>query len=39
MIGLIFGVTLISDFLTAHQSVIRIIGGFLISGYGAFEKT
>ena len=33
----VFGITLISDFLTAHQSVIRIIGGVLISGYGALN--
>ena len=32
----VFGITLISDFLTAHQSVIRIIGGSLILVYGVF---
>lgn len=26
----ILGITIISDFLTAHQSVIRVLGGFLI---------
>ena len=26
----VFGITVISDFLTAHQSIIRIVGGFLI---------
>ena len=33
----VFGITLISDFLTAHQSVIRIIGGLLIAGYGVLN--
>ena len=26
----VFGITVISDFLTAHQAIIRVIGGFLI---------
>ncbi len=33
----VFSITLISDFLTAHHSVIRVIGGFLILGYGALN--
>ena len=33
----VFGITLISDFLTAHQIVIRVIGGFLILCYGALN--
>lgn len=36
----VFGITMISDFLRAHQAVIRIIGGFLILilGIGILQK-
>ena len=36
----VFGITIISDFLTAHQSIIRVIGGILILilGLGILRK-
>ena len=30
----VFGITIISDFLTAHQAIIRVIGGILILTFG-----
>lgn len=36
----VFGITMLSDFLTVHQAIIRVIGGFLILllGIGILQK-